>query len=152
MMAVNKRCRSYKLTPRRKAAILKAQAASARKRRGRIGRVARTVGVVAVTGAAAGLAYKSMRKSRNKSTVVKELDILRIAPRVSESTGAMFWANVGQPLNTRKITVKPRRKRLNYVESEKKRLRELRRKELKNYKARRKYWGAKPVPKVRRKR
>lgn len=161
-MAVNKRGRHYKLTPRRKAAILKAQAASARKRRGKFARIAGGVTVVAVTGAAAGFAHRRMRKSPNNSTAGKELDIIRIAPRVSRNEygniSRVFFENVGKPLNpTRLDDGKPsfkrrKQKKLNYVESEKKRLRKEKQRQTKNFKERRRYWKSKPVPKVRRRR
>ena len=155
-MAVNKRGRRYKLTPRRKAAILKAQSVSARKRRGR---VIRGLTVVAVTGAAAGFAAHSMRKSRNKSTVGKELDVIRIAPRISRNEygniSRAFFDNVGKPLNPidlGKQEFKRRKRKLpNYRESEQQRLRKEKQRLKENYKARRKYWKNKPVPKVPRK-
>jgi hypothetical protein len=158
-MAVNKRGRHYKLTPRRKVAILKAQKISARKRKGKIARIAGGIGVVAVTGAAAGFAYKRMGRSsvKNNSTAGKELDIIRIAPRISRneygSISRVFFENVGKPQKPVKLERKPRkRKRLNYVESEKKRLKKEKQKEIKNYRERRRYWKSKPVPKVRRRR
>ena len=53
-MAVNKRGRHYKMTPRRKAALAKAQAVSARKRRRRGVAIA---GVLSATLVAGGAAY-----------------------------------------------------------------------------------------------
>mgnify|MGYP003421289423 CR=1 len=58
-MAVNKRNRVYKLTPRRRAALKKAQAASARKRSRRRGTVA--LGVVGATIIAGGATYVGHR-------------------------------------------------------------------------------------------
>ena len=55
-MAVNKRGRHYKMTPRRKAALAKAQAVSARKRRRRGVALAGVLGATLVAGGAAGRA------------------------------------------------------------------------------------------------
>ena len=119
----NKRGRSYKLTPRRKAALHKAQLASARKRSRRVGKV---IGVVGVTIAAGGAAYAghrymkgrkpsvktsaktSTKTSKSVSTPVtpnvvsvtlstsKELDLVRITanPKLKN------WGNVGRPART----------------------------------------------------
>lgn len=156
-MAKNKRGRHYKLTPRRKTAILKAQAASARKRRRTIGNIAKGIGVVAVTGAAAGFGMRHMGRSRKNSSVGKQLDVIRIAPRVSEDTGRVFFGNVGAPVAREKLPDSGRGKRRkrklpNYREWEQNRIKKIKQKEIKNWKERRKYWQSKPVPKVKRKR
>lgn len=62
-MAKNKRGRHYRFTPRRQAALRKAQAASARKRRRRVGKVAGLVGATIVAG---GAAYAGRRAYNNK--------------------------------------------------------------------------------------
>lgn len=62
-MAKSKRGRRYKMTPRRQAALRKAQAASARARRRRVGRLA---GVVAGTLVAGGVAYAAHRSIGNR--------------------------------------------------------------------------------------
>lgn len=159
-MAVNKRNRVYRLTPRRKAALHKAQLASARKR-SRRGRVA--LGVVGATIVAGGLTYAGHRhlKGRSGKTNVvhvtaptmpeqrqlgtragKGIDVRRVTPTKTGSN----WKIVGRAFNFQAPpkTVR-RRKRLNYVESEKARLRKENTRQKRNSKARRGYWKSKPV-------
>jgi len=72
-MAKNKRGRKYRMTPRRKAALRKAQIASARKRRGhRRKRVAKVAGVIGATLVAGGTVYaggKFYNSKKNKAVI-----------------------------------------------------------------------------------
>lgn len=91
-MAVNKRNRVYRLTPRRKAALHKAQLASARKR-SRRGRVA--LGVVGATIVAGGLTYAGHRhlKGRSGKTNVVSHTTKSVkavsSPTVSQTVGSV---------------------------------------------------------------
>ena len=70
-MAKNKRGRHYKMTPRRKAALRKAQAASARARRRRVGRAGALVGATLVAGGIAAAVgarrYQSTQTAKLKT-------------------------------------------------------------------------------------
>ena len=81
-MAVNKRNRVYRLTPRRKAALHKAQLASARKR-SRRGKVA--LGVVGATIVAGGVAYTGHRSLKGRSGKINVVHVTApTTPRMPE--------------------------------------------------------------------
>lgn len=156
-MAKSKRGRRYRLTPRRRAAILKAQSISARKRKRtlakRVGIGAGIAGTVAIAGVAgyAGRSYVRQLAGggpRQKTSTSKEIDIIRIAPA---PVGPGNWHLVGKPAKTHLKTLPRRRKRLNYVESERKRVTGIYRRDKKITNQRRKYWKAKPVGGLQRK-
>jgi hypothetical protein len=70
-MAKSKRGRNYKMTPRRQAALRKAQAVSARSRRRRVGRAAALVGGTLAVGAVAYAGHRKLgsRPKRSKALV-----------------------------------------------------------------------------------
>lgn len=143
-MAVNKRGRAYRLTPRRREALRKAQLASAAKRRGQHKRIAGVIGATLVAG---GLGFAAHRR-RSSSPVIKhtmstskELDIVRIAPNANRTN----WTHVGKVAKT--VVVRQPKKRVfpTYVQHEKARVKKEAARVKKNQKQRMKYWKGKPV-------
>ena len=137
--------RRYRMTPRRREALRKAQAASARKRsRGRRKAVLRGVGFAglvagaSVAGVAIGtrMRQSSKPRSRPSSGPGKELDLIRVGPTRSGSN----WGIVGRPV-TRTLVTKGKRKKkyLNYIESEQARLKHISSLDKKAFQARRRY-------------
>jgi hypothetical protein len=137
--------RRYRMTPRRKAALKKAQAASARKRkRASNKRIAVGAGIaggvlgVAVAGYATHSYIKKLGQGgpQKPKATGKELDLIRLAPISSGSN----WPNVGRPLMRTTVTKQRRRKKLpNYIESEKARVKHIQSLDRKALNARRRY-------------
>lgn len=139
--------RRYRMTPKRKAALRRAQEASARKRRRATGsrnkKIAVAAGIsAAVVGTAvAGYAAHSYVKKLGQGgpqvkAPGKELDLIRVGPIRSGSN----WPVVGKPIMRTVVTKQRRRKKkLNYVESERARLKHIASLDRKALNARRRY-------------
>jgi hypothetical protein len=147
--------RAYRMTPKRRAALHKAQLASAKKRRRtrnrRIAVAAGGVGVLAGVGAGAYLGHRYVSALKGGPQPVKagpvlssskELDLVRVRPR---ETGEN-WTHVGKPIMRTVLGKKVRKRKFpTYVEHERARVKGEKTRAKKNYKARRKYWRSKPV-------
>lgn len=144
----------YRSTPKRRAALHKAQLASAKKRRRtrnkRIGTalgIAGTIAGITVFGAVtrskvkgrrnAALAAAASAPEPVKLSTSTALDIIRTVP-FTDNTGKNNWKIVGRPVK-RTVVGKAKRKRPTYVEWEQKRIRGLARRERKADKQRQRY-------------
>lgn len=138
------RTRRYRMTPRRREALRKAQAASARKRRrGARKRILAGVGIAgALAGASvAGVAISTRMRQSSKPKRVstgpgKELDLIRVGPIKSGSN----WGIVGRPVVRTVVGKTVRKKKYpNYIESERRRLKHIESLDKKAFQARRRY-------------
>jgi len=137
--------RRYRMTPRRREALKKAQAASARKRRRasnkRVGIALGVAGGLATTAVVGYAAHSYVRKLGQGGPPKlkgpgKELDLIRLGPNRSGSN----WGAVGVPLTRTVIGKTRRRKKMpNYVESERARLKHIASLDRKALSARKRY-------------
>jgi len=155
-MAKNKRNRVYRLTPRRKAALKKAQIASARKRSRRGKRALGVVGATIVAGGAVGAIYAH---KRHQSNIVSAMN--RKQKANTEHIQRVIGNQLALPAAPRKVTVlqmgyigprkmsgpalKPSEERIFKVSSKGLVTKTTKERLIYDQRSRRAYWQSKPV-------